>query len=90
MNRLGRGSLHEKEVPVQLSKFLNLLLILSNSLLSENVYSYSPKKSPITIEGMTPEELDALILGCSLKCIAMIDNFYTFLDVSQWSDFSRP
>jgi hypothetical protein len=50
-------------------------------VLTENYYGYSPTKSPTRIDGMTPEELDGLIIGCSLKCITMLDSFNMYLDV---------
>jgi hypothetical protein len=65
-----------------------MLLLISCSMLNDSYYCYSPKKVASKIEGMTPEELDSKILGCSLKCISMLDSFNTFLDVI-FSAYSR-
>jgi hypothetical protein len=80
--RLMQGSIHAKEFPVQLSKFLNFLLIISTAVFSEGCYSYSKPKTSNLIEGLKPEELEGMILGSSFKCISMLEGFNPYLDAN--------
>ena len=79
--RVAQGSINDKHIQTLLSKFLNFMLIISNSVLAENCYMYSKSKTPQKVEGLSPEELEGMVLASALKCISMLDSFNPFLEV---------
>ena len=80
-SRLQAGSIHAKEINMVLSKLLNFILVVTNSLFAEPGYSpYGRKSTPTKIEGSSPDEIEGSILGSILKCISLLDNFNPYLD----------
>lgn len=80
-HRLKAGSIHEKEIPIQLSKLLNFLLVICNTILGETGYSYGKPRTPPKVEGMAGEDMEGMVIGSVFKCISFLELFNQFLDV---------